>query len=88
MSITYIVLIAPHIVCKHGATELVSAKEAEVAGNLSGYGGGQTLEEAWKPLVSYDELHHGPHWAADTTEQTGIQTYDEKMWGENLGFCF
>lgn len=46
-----------------GAAELVGPEEAEVARDLSGYGGGKALEEALRSLVPHDGLHHGPHCA-------------------------
>lgn len=59
--ITYVLFVAFHVVCKHGAAQLVGSEEAEVAGDLSGYGGGQTLEEPLRTLVFHNGLDHRPH---------------------------
>lgn len=64
---TYVVLVAFLVVCKGSAAELIGTEEAEVAGDLSGYGGGQALEEALRSLVPHDGFHHGPHSASDRT---------------------
>lgn len=56
--LTYVVFFTSHVVCEGGAAELVGAKEAKVAGHLSGDGGGQTLEEAPRTLMAHDRFHH------------------------------
>lgn len=58
LACTYIVFATLHVVCKGGAAELVGAEEAEVTGDLSGYGGGQALKEAQRTLVLHDGFHH------------------------------
>lgn len=61
LACTYIIFATLHVVCKGGAAELVGTEEAEVAGDLSGYGGGQALEETQRTLVLHDVFHHRPH---------------------------
>ena len=68
---TYVVLVTFHVVCEGGAAELVGAEEAEVTRDLSGYGGGQALEEAERPLVPYDGFHHRPDWALTEERKAG-----------------
>lgn len=63
--LTYVILVTLHVICKGSAGKFIGPKEAEVTGDLSGYGGGQTLEEALWPLVLHDGLHHGPHCAIE-----------------------
>lgn len=63
-TLTYVVFFTLHVVGEGTAAELVGAKEAEVAGDLSGDGGGQALEETLRAFVLHDGFHHRPHRAA------------------------
>lgn len=65
---TYVLFVAFHVVCKRGAAQLVSPEEAEVTGDFSGYGGGQTLEEPLRTLVLHNGLDHGPHRTSRRTQ--------------------
>lgn len=51
---TYVVFVTFHGVGEGGAAELVGTEEAEITRHLSGYGGGQALEEALRSLVLHD----------------------------------
>lgn len=59
--LTYVLFATFHVVCKQCTAQLVRPKEAEVAGDFSGYGGGQTLEEPQRAFVLHDGIHHRPH---------------------------
>jgi len=68
---TYVVFFTLHVFCKGGAAELIGTEEAEVTGDLSGYGGGEALEEAPGPVILHDGFHHRPHCTADRGETIG-----------------
>lgn len=55
---TYVLFVTFHVVCKHAAAQLVRPKEAEVAGDFSGYGGGQTLEEPLRTFILQNGFYH------------------------------
>lgn len=58
---TYVLFVTFHVVCKQCAAQFVRPKEAEVAGDFSGYGCGQTLEEPLRTLILHNGFHHQPH---------------------------
>lgn len=70
---TYVVFVTLHVVCKSSPAELVGAEEAEVARHLSGYGGGQSLEEPLRSLVPHDGFHHRPNSASEKTDTNQAQ---------------
>lgn len=72
ITLTNVIFVTFHVVGEGGAAELVGAEEAEVAGHLSGDGGGQTLEEALRTLIPHDGFHYRPHSALD--RQQGHRT--------------
>lgn len=65
---TYVLFVTFHVVCKHAAAQLVRPKEAEVAGDFSGYGGGQTLEEPLRTFILQNGFYHWPHWTSHRTD--------------------
>lgn len=58
---TYVLFVAFHVVCKQRAAQLVRPEEAQVAGDVSGYGGGQTMEEALRTFIPHNGFYHRPH---------------------------
>lgn len=70
---TYVFFVTFHIVCEGRAGEFVSTKEAEVTRYLSGYGGGEALEEALWPFVPHNGFYHRPHSASNIADRVSIQ---------------
>lgn len=58
---TNVIFATFHVVCKGAAAELVGTKEAEITRDLSGYCGGQALEESQRTFIPHNGFHHRPH---------------------------
>lgn len=66
---TYVIFVTLHVVCEGSAAELIGTEEAKVTRDLSGYGGGQALEETLWSLIPHDWFHYGPHCASGRAER-------------------